>query len=58
MFLAKTYESVSPVQPPTAFPLTHLAELDTHLIVRVDTPDSALYVDLVLCKTVSARIGT
>jgi hypothetical protein len=28
--------------------LTHLAELDTHLIVRVDTPDSTLNVDLVL----------
>jgi hypothetical protein len=28
--------------------LTHLAELDTHLVVRVDTPDRALDVDLVL----------
>lgn len=44
MFLAKTYSSAPYHMIET---MTHLAELDTHLIIRVDTPDSTLNVDLV-----------
>lgn len=48
MFLAKTY-GMSVKSCPLPRPKTHLAELDTHLIVRVDAPDGALHVNFVLC---------
>lgn len=34
-----------------------LSELDTHLVVRVDPPDSSLDVDLVLCERKSSRFS-
>jgi hypothetical protein len=45
MFLAKTYPSASITLDVDT---TYLAELDTHLIVRVDTPNSTLDLNLVL----------
>ncbi len=35
----------------------HLAELDTHLVVRVDAPDRALDVDLVLVQSDKSAKG-
>lgn len=45
MFLAKTYTSAKTLHEVEE---TYLAELDTHLIIRVDTPNSTLNVNLVL----------
>jgi hypothetical protein len=45
MFLAKTYTSAIALNQVQE---TYLAELNTHLIIRVDTPDSTLNVNLVL----------
>jgi len=57
MFLAKTYISADILYQVEK---TYLAELDTHLIIRVDTPDSTLNVDLVLVhgdqSTKSSRV--
>lgn len=36
----------------------HLSELDTHLVVRVDTPDGTLHVDLVLVQCDQGTQGT
>ena len=36
----------------------HLAQLDTHLVIRVDTPDSALHVNLVLVHGNQRAEGT
>lgn len=38
--------------------MTYLAELDTHLIVRVDTPNSTLNVNFVLVKRDQSTEGT
>lgn len=38
--------------------LTHFTKLDTHLVVRVDTPDSTLDVDLVLVQSDQSTEGT
>jgi hypothetical protein len=58
MFLANTYTSVyCNIHVEGS---TYLAELDTHLIIRVDTPNSTLNVNLVLVhgyqSTKSSRV--
>jgi hypothetical protein len=55
MFLASTYSSVPYNMIET---MTHLAELDTHLIIRIDTPDSTLDVDLVFVHGDQSSEGT
>jgi hypothetical protein len=45
MFLAKTYPSAKTLHEVEE---TYLAKLNTHLIIRVDTPNSTLNVNLVL----------
>jgi hypothetical protein len=45
MFLAKTYTSAKTLHEVEE---TYLAEFNTHLIIRVDTPNSTLNVNLVL----------
>ena len=44
--LGKNLHAVSRCKMTTA--LAHLAQFDTHLVVRVDSPDRALHMDLVL----------
>ena len=44
--LGKNLHAISRCKMTTA--LAHLAQFDTHLVVRVDSPDRALHMDLVL----------